>query len=158
MNLSDAVAGRTYKPRKRVGRGAASGWGKTAGRGMRGAGCRAGETIAATYEGGQMPLFRRLPKRGFNNKRFQKRPAAINVGELQNWPGEIQVNPETLLQAKLVSDISHGVKLLGGGDIHRPLTVKVQALSQKARDKIIAAGGKIEEIPKPKPKARKKTK
>ena len=146
MNLSDAVAGKKYRKTKRVGRGTGSGWGKTSGRGHRGARSRSGEVIEATYEGGQMPLFRRLPKRGFNNRRFQKRPATLNVGDLINWPGQEEVNPESLLRAGLVDDISNGVKMLGNGDVSRPLTVKAHAFSETAREKILAAGGKAETI------------
>lgn len=146
MNLSDAVSGKKYKKRRRIGRGNGSGWGKTSGRGHRGARSRSGAAIAATYEGGQMPLFRRLPKRGFNNKRFQKRPATINVGDLANWPGEEEVNPQALFGAGLVRDISNGVKVLGNGDVPRPLTVKAHAFSGKAREKILAAGGKADII------------
>jgi len=146
VNLSDAVAGKKYRKTKRVGRGTGSGWGKTSGRGHRGARSRSGEVIEATYEGGQMPLFRRLPKRGFNNRRFQKRPATLNVGDLINWPGQEEVNPESLLRAGLVDDISNGVKMLGNGDVSRPLTVKAHAFSETAREKILAAGGKAETI------------
>ena len=146
MNLSDAVAGNKYRKTKRVGRGTGSGWGKTSGRGHRGARSRSGEVIEATYEGGQMPLFRRLPKRGFNNRRFQKRPATLNVGDLINWPGQEEVNPESLLRAGLVDDISNGVKMLGNGDVSRPLTVKAHAFSETAREKILAAGSKAETI------------
>ena len=93
-----------------------------------------------------MPLFRRVPKRGFNNRRFQRRPATINVGDLAHWPGEEEVTPEALLRAGLVNDISNGVKVLGNGDIPRPLTVKAHAFSAAAREKILAAGGKAETI------------
>ncbi len=144
MNLSQAVSGKKFPPRKRVGRGAGSGSGKNAGRGMRGAHARSGASIRSTYEGGQMPLFRRLPKRGFNNARFQKRPAVINVGDLVRWPGEEDVTPDALLAAGLVHDISNGVKVLGSGDVVKPLTVRANAFSKTARDKILAAGGKAE--------------
>ncbi|MFO7897850.1 MAG: 50S ribosomal protein L15 [Planctomycetota bacterium] len=146
MNLSEAVAGKRREKRKRVGRGNGSGWGKTCGRGHRGAKCRSGESIGLNYEGGQMPLFRRLPKRGFNNKRFQKRPATINVGDLADWPGEEEVSPESLLRAGLVDSIKHGVKILGDGDVPRPLTVRAHAFSRQAKEKIEAAGGKTEQI------------
>ena len=146
MNLSDATAGKRHRKAKRVGRGSGSGWGKTSGKGQRGAKSRSGETIEATYEGGAMPLFRRLPKRGFNNKRFQRRPATINVGDLADWPGENEVNPDSLLEAGLVRDIGNGVKILGSGDVSRPLTVKAQAFSESAKEKILAAGGKAEVI------------
>jgi len=146
VNLSGATSGRRYRRPKRVGRGNGSGWGKTCGKGHRGAKSRSGEVIEATYEGGQMPFFRRIPKRGFNNKRFQRRPATINVRDLAGWPGEEEVNPESLLAAGLVDDISNGVKILGSGGVPRPLTVKVQAFSESAKEKILAAGGKAETI------------
>jgi len=148
MNLSDAVGGKRFPARKRIGRGAGSGWGKTAGRGMRGAHSRSGETVPATFQGGQMPYFRRLPKRGFNNRRFQNRPATVNVRDLANWPGEEEVNPDSLLRAGLVRDLTNGVKILGDGEVTRPLTVKAHAFSQKAREKILAAGGKADLLPR----------
>ncbi len=146
MNISDAVTGKKHKQKKRVGRGNGSGWGKTAGRGHRGAKSRSGASINVNYEGGQMPLFRRLPKRGFNNKRFQKRPEIINVGDLANWPGEEAVTPEKLKQAGLIRSAKNGVKILGQGDIPRPLTVRANAFSRQAREKIEMAGGKAELI------------
>ena len=146
MNLSEAVSGKKYKKVRRVGRGSASGQGKTSGRGMRGAKSRSGSSIPATYIGGQMPLFRRLPKRGFNNLRFQKRPTVINVGRLGAWPGEEEVTPEALLKAGMVESITNGVKLLGNGEVTKPLTVRVNAVSESARAKILAAGGKVELI------------
>jgi large subunit ribosomal protein L15 len=146
MNLSEATEGGKRRRRKRVGRGNGSGWGKTCGKGHRGAKTRSGESIPATYEGGQMPLFRRLPKRGFNNKRFQRRPCTINVGDLADWPVEEEVTPAALLEAGLVREIANGVKVLGTGDVSRPLTVRAQAFSASAREKIEAAGGKAELI------------
>jgi large subunit ribosomal protein L15 len=146
VNLSEATAGRKYRKRRRIGRGNGSGWGKTCGKGHRGAKTQSGEVIEATYEGGQMPLFRRIPKRGFNNTRFQRRPAAINVGDLTDWPGEEEVNPESLLAAGLVRTITNGVKILGTGDVTKPLTVKAHAFSESAKEKILAAGGKVETI------------
>ena len=146
MNLSQAVSGKKYPARKRVGRGPSSGWGKTSGRGMRGQHSRSGGHVPATYEGGQMPYFRRMPKRGFNNTRFQKRPAVVNVGDLTRWPGEEEVTPEALLLAGLVHDIANGVKILGSGDVTKPLTIRAHAFSDKAREKILAAGGKAELI------------
>jgi large subunit ribosomal protein L15 len=146
VNLSDAVSGQRYKGTKRVGRGNGSGWGKTSARGHRGAKSRSGARIPATYEGGQMPLFRRLPKRGFNNLRFQKRPSVINIGDLANWPVEEVVTPEALLKTGFVDSIANGVKILGNGDVSRPLTVKAHAFSATAQEKIEAAGGKAELI------------
>ena len=146
MNLSEAVSGKKYKKIRRVGRGSASGLGKTSGRGMRGDKSRAGSNIPATYIGGQMPLFRRLPKRGFNNLRFQKRPCVINLAQLADWPGEEDVTPEALLKAGKVESIANGVKLLGNGEATKPLTVRVNAVSESARAKVVAAGGKIELI------------
>ncbi len=144
MNLSEAVSGRKYKKAKRIGRGAGSGSGKTSGHGHRGTLARSGGSISPTYEGGQMPLFRRLPKRGFNNRRFQKRPAVVNLDDLADWPVEEQVTPTSLLRAGLVGDVSDGVKVLGRGDVLKPLSVKVNAFSRNAREKILAAGGKTE--------------
>ena len=146
MNLSDVTAGTRYRKRKRVGRGNGSGWGKTCGKGHRGAKSRSGEVIVATYEGGQMPLFRRLPKRGFNNKQFQRRPATLNVGDLAGWPGEEPVTPESLHAAGLVRTTANGIKILGTGDVTKPLTVRAHAFSETAREKILAAGGKVEMI------------
>lgn len=146
MNLTEAVGGKKYKTRKRVGRGAASGAGKTAGRGMRGDKSRSGSSIPATYIGGQMPLFRRLPKRGFSNKKFQKRPAIVNVGMLANWPGEEAVTPDTLLAAHFIESADNGVKILGNGTVEKPLTVKAHLFSESAKEKILAAGGKVEVI------------
>lgn len=150
MNLSEAKAqGLKYKNRNRVGRGSGSGNGKTAGRGHKGAKSRSGWSIRLGWEGGQMPLFRRLPKRGFNNKNFKKVFTIINVGELNGFDDGAVVDLKAVLDAGLVSQSKHSelFKILGNGEISKKLTVKVDAITQSARNKIEAAGGQVEMIP-----------
>ena len=127
----------------RVGRGIGSGLGKTAGRGHKGQKARSGGGVRRGFEGGQMPLSRRLPKRGFVNK-FARKLAAINVGDLERLAPDTVVTPEVLAQAGLIKQAKNGVKVLGDGEITRPLTVRVQAASRQAIAKIEAAGGKVE--------------
>lgn len=135
------------KKRKRVGRGPGSGNGKTSGRGHKGQKARSGYSAPAGFEGGQLPLHRRLPKRGF---RHQKRypMAVINVDRLQELfsDGE-EVTTAVLAKKKLVHEMRGGVKLLGRGEISKRLVVKVQAASPSARQKIEAAGGVLEIVP-----------
>ena len=121
------------KKKKRVGRGTSSGWGKTCGRGHKGQKSRSGGTKGLRFEGGQTPLYRRLPKRGFKNYPFKKTYAVINVADLDKFDGE--VNKETL-------KISGLLKVLGSGEIKKALTVKADKFSQSAKKKIEAAGGK----------------
>lgn len=130
---------------KRVGRGPGSGLGKTAGRGHKGQGSRAGGLKAAGFEGGQMPLQRRVPKRGFNNP-FRKRYAEVNVRELERFAADAVVDETLLRQSGMVKGAWEGVKLLGTGQITKPLVVKVHRCSGAAREKIEAAGGRIEVI------------
>lgn len=127
----------------RVGRGIGSGLGKTAGRGHKGQKARSGGGVRRGFEGGQMPLSRRIPKRGFTN-RFARKLAAINVGELERFEADTVVTPELLAETGLVKQAHHGVKLLGEGKITKRLTVKIQAASRQAIEKIEAAGGKVE--------------
>lgn len=127
----------------RVGRGIGSGLGKTSGRGHKGQKARSGGGVRRGFEGGQMPLSRRLPKRGFTNK-FARKLAAVNVGELERFEPDTVVTPEVLARAGLVKQAKNGVKILGDGEISRPLTVRVQAASRQAIAKIEAAGGKVE--------------
>ncbi|MEE9120302.1 MAG: 50S ribosomal protein L15 [Syntrophobacteria bacterium] len=131
------------KKAKRFGRGAGSGRGKTAGRGTKGQGSRSGGGTPPGFEGGQMPLQRRLPKRGFHNP-FKKAYAEVNVRDLDHFDSDSVVDEEILRQRGLVKGQWHGVKLLGIGDISKPLTVKVDRCSAGARQKIEAAGGKVE--------------
>ncbi|MCL6637791.1 MAG: 50S ribosomal protein L15 [Alicyclobacillus sp.] len=134
------------KPRKRVGRGTSSGMGKTATRGTKGQWARSGGGVRPGFEGGQTPLFRRIPKRGFNNKRFAKRFATVNVYRLNDFPEGTVVTPELLLERRLIRELLDGVKVLGKGDLHVKLTVRAHAYSGSAKEKIEAAGGTAEVI------------
>lgn len=139
------VAGST-KERKRIGRGAGSGQGKTAGKGHKGQKARAGRGMRAGFEGGQMPLQRRLPKRGFNNI-FRKEIVSINLSSLdRKFEDGAVVDIEALTQAGLVKNSFDGVKILGNGEITKKLTVKANAFSESAKQKIEAAGGNAEVI------------
>ncbi len=136
------VEGSRKRP-KRIGRGPGSGHGKTSCRGHKGQKSRSGGGPAPGFEGGQMPLHRRLPKRGFTNI-FRKEFATINVKDLARFEANSTVDLTALKSAGLVKKIKDGVKLLGDGDITIPLTVKVNKVSTSARQKIEAAGGKVE--------------
>lgn len=133
------------KTRKRVGRGVGSGLGKTSGRGHKGTGARTGKGRPAYFEGGQMPLQRRLPKRGFrplDHKQF----TVVNVGELEVFENGAQVDVAALQAAGLVRKIGYGVKLLGNGELTRKLDIVVHACSGTARDKVLAAGGTVKVV------------
>ena len=130
---------------KRIGRGAASGQGKTAGKGHKGQKARAGRGMQVGFEGGQMPLQRRLPKRGFNNI-FTKEIATVNVSALNAFEDGATVTIEALVNAGLVKKALDGVKVLGNGELSKKLTVQVNAYSESAKQKIEAAGGKAEVI------------
>ena len=130
---------------KRIGRGHGSGNGKTAGKGHKGQKARAGRGIRAGFEGGQMPLHRRIPKRGFNNI-FATPYVAINVAALNRFEDGAVVNTEALLNAGIINKAPYGVKILGNGKIEKKLTVQVAAFSESAKAKIEAAGGKAEVI------------
>ena len=129
----------------RVGRGPGSGNGKTAGKGHKGQKARAGRGIRAGFEGGQMPLHRRIPKRGFNNI-FATPYVAINVAALNRFEDGAVVTTEALLEAGIIKQAPYGVKILGNGKIEKKLTVQVAAFSETAIAKIEAAGGKAEVI------------
>jgi large subunit ribosomal protein L15 len=133
------------KAKKRKGRGVGSGLGKTAGRGSKGQNARSGGSARPGYEGGQMPLHRRLPKRGFTNI-FKKNIAIINLRDLKCFEANSQVGEPELLKAGLIKGSWDGVKLLGQGDIAVPLAIKLNAISRVARQKIEAAGGSVEVI------------
>ena len=130
---------------KRIGRGHGSGNGKTAGKGHKGQKARAGRGIRAGFEGGQMPLHRRIPKRGFNNI-FATPYTTINVAILNRFEDGAVVNAEALLNAGIIKKAPYGVKVLGNGKIEKSLTVQVAAFSESAKAKIEAAGGKAEVI------------
>jgi len=129
--------------RKRVGRGPGSGHGKTACKGHKGQRARSGGSKKAGFEGGQMPLQRRLPKRGFRSLN-RKEYAVVNLRDLERLTDVTEITPELLIDRKVISDLGHGIKVLGVGDLTRSLTVRVHAVSASAREKIVAAGGTVE--------------
>ena len=130
------------KRKKRVGRGRGSGMGKTSCRGGKGATARTGNETSIQFEGGQTPLFRRLPKRGFNNP-FKKEYSIVNVKDIARFDNGTNVNPEKLMDAGLIRKVLDGVKVLGDGEITKPLTVSAHKFSKVAIEKIKAAGGEI---------------
>jgi large subunit ribosomal protein L15 len=133
------------RPRKRLGRGVGSGTGKTAGRGTKGQNSRTGGGVRPGFEGGQMPIHRRLPKRGFTNI-FKKKIAVVNIRDLSKFESGSVVDEIELVRMGLVKGRRDGVKLLAQGKIDIPLTVKVHAASRGAIEKIKAAGGEVEVI------------
>ena len=130
---------------KRIGRGHGSGWGKTSGKGHKGQKARAGHGMRPGFEGGQMPLQRRVPKRGFNNI-FAKEYVAINVAALNRFDANAVVDAEALIAAGVIKNARDGVKILGNGKLEKALTVKAAAFSESAKAKIESAGGKAEVI------------
>jgi large subunit ribosomal protein L15 len=132
------------RTRKRVGRGPGSGLGKTSGRGEKGQKSRSGFSHKDGFEGGQMPLHRRLPKRGFTNARFKKEFAEVNVGKLEAFDAGTIVTPEILLKHGLIKKVMDGVKVLGDGDLTKALTVRAHKFSAKAQERITGLGGKAE--------------
>ena len=135
----------SQRPRQRVGRGVGSGWGKTASRGNKGQGQRSGGGVRPGYEGGQMPIHRRLPKRGFTNI-FKKNFAIINIRDLARFDSGSTVDELELVKVGLIKGSYDGIKLLGQGEIDYPLQVKVNAISKSAHEKISAAGGTVEVV------------
>jgi large subunit ribosomal protein L15 len=133
------------KRSKRIGQGMGSGHGKTATRGSKGQGSRTGSRMRPGFEGGQMPLQRRLPKRGFKNI-FRNPPAVVNVRDLEIFPPDEKITPELLLARGLVKRLGAGVKILGDGEVKSPLQVSAHVFSKSAREKIEKAGGKAEVI------------
>ncbi len=146
MQLNDLKPPKGAKrKRKRVGRGEASGWGKTAGRGHKGQRSRSGGSIHPRFEGGQMPLFRRLPKRGFtpiSKTRFQ----VLNVRDLEMFTPGTTVTPDLLKEVRLVRRSNSKIKLLGEGELTKQLVIQVHACSQSAATKVEAVGGRVEVI------------
>ena len=135
-----SVAGK-HKPRRRVGRGTGTGHGKTCGRGHKGGGSRAGSTSVTLHEGGQMPLFRRLPKRGFSNYKFAIRCEIVNVSQLERFQDGADVGIEQLSNAGLVDSAKSKIKILGKGDLTKKLQVTAHKFSKTAEQKIVASGG-----------------
>ena len=140
-----APAPGSRKVRTRVGRGIGSGLGKTSGRGHKGQNSRAGGGTRAGFEGGQMPLYRRLPKRGFHNK-FAKEYAEVNISELNRFEAGSVVDPVALIEAGVLKNVRDGVRILGNGEITKSLSVIANGFTKSAQEKIIAAGGKVEVV------------
>ncbi len=140
-----SIAGK-HTRRRRVGRGSGSGHGKTCGRGHKGAGSRAGSVSVSLYEGGQMPLFRRLPKRGFNNYNFANRCEIVNVCQLERFEDGATIGVEQLSGAGLIDNIKSKVKILGKGDLTKKLQVTAHKFSKNAEQKIAASGGIVKMI------------
>src|ERR671922_2462989 len=149
MRLEDLrPAPGSVKRRKRVGRGPSSGHGKTSGKGAKGQGARSGGGSSPGFEGGQMPLYRRLPKRGFLPYGGKTEYAVVNLGSLAAFAADSVVDPEGLVKAGLVKNSRrHLVKILGGGELEHALTVRVHAVSDSAKSKIEAKGGRVEMLP-----------
>lgn len=145
-DLRPAPGGETKK-RKRLGRGHASGWGKTSGRGQKGQKARSGGGVRPGFEGGQMPLFQRLPKRGFTNN-FAKQIAVVNLDQLNRFEDGTEVTPELLFELGLVkkSKAKDGIKILGSGELEKKLVVKSHKFSKSAEEKINSLGGRAEVI------------
>ena len=134
------------KTRKRVGRGAGSGLGKTSGKGHKGQNARSGGGVRPGFEGGQLPLFRRLSKRGFNNYNFRTVYATVNVGDLERFEEGTTVTKELLIEVGLVKKELDGIKVLGNGELTKKLTVKADKFSSTAKEKIENVGGTTEVI------------
>ncbi|SNV72851.1 50S ribosomal protein L15 [Veillonella rodentium] len=134
------------KARTRVGRGLGSGLGKTSGRGQKGQNSRSGGGVRSGFEGGQMPLYRRLPKRGFNNV-FAKEYAEVNVAQLNRFEDGATVDPVALIEAGILKNVRDGIRILGNGTLEvKNLTVIANGFTKSAEEKITAAGGKVEVI------------
>ena len=136
----------SVKNSKRLGRGTSSGHGKTSGKGHKGQNARSGGGVRIGFEGGQNPLFSRVPKRGFNNYNFRTRYAIINVGDLNKFEDGAEVTPEILKEMGLVKKQLDGIKVLGNGKLDKKLTVKATIFSKTAKEKIEKTGGKAEVI------------
>ena len=134
------------KTRKRVGRGVGSGLGKTSGRGQKGQNSRSGGGVRPGFEGGQSPLFRRLPKRGFSNARFKTTYAVINLSDLDKFEDGATVTPELLKEMGLIKQSLDGIKILGNGTLTKKLNVKAHKFSNVAKEQIEKLGGKAEVI------------
>ena len=135
------------KARTRVGRGLGSGLGKTSGRGQKGQNSRSGGGVRSGFEGGQMPLYRRLPKRGFNNSVFARQYAEVNVEQLNRFEDGAVVDPVALIEAGILKNVRDGIRILGNGSLDtKNLTVIANGFTKSAEEKITAAGGKVEVI------------
>jgi len=147
MNLHELKPTPGSRPKPtRKGQGIGSGLGKTAGRGHKGQKARSGGGVRPGFEGGQMPLQRRMPKRGFTNAPFKKEIISVNLDKLNRFENGTEVTPEILLETKVIRKVCDGVKILGEGNLEKQLTIKAHAFSKSALEKIEAAGGKAEVI------------
>ena len=146
LNELQPAAG-SKKARTRVGRGLGSGLGKTSGRGQKGQNSRSGGGVRSGFEGGQMPLYRRLPKRGFNNSVFARQYAEVNVEQLNRFEDGATVDPVALIEAGILKNVRDGIRILGNGTLEtKNLTVIANGFTKSAEEKITAAGGKVEVI------------
>ena len=136
----------SIKNRKRIGRGPGSGTGKTSGKGHKGQNARSGGGVRPGFEGGQIPLFRRLPKRGFSNHMFKTEYAVINLSDLNRFNDGDVVTPELLREMGIIKKQLSGVKVLGNGTLEKKVTVKAHKFSESAKTKIENSGGKVEVI------------
>ena len=147
MNLIDAKAAiHKRKKRKRVGRGRGSGHGKTSCKGHKGEKSRSGNKLRLLFEGGQMPLFRRIPKRGFNNP-FKKKYTIINVKDLENFESGTVIDPQELKKNRIIRNTKYNLKILGEGELKKSLTVVAHKFSKTAIAKITEAGGEVKTLP-----------
>ena len=137
---------KAFKERKRVGRGPGSGLGKTSGKGHKGQNARSGGGVRPGFEGGQLPLFRRLPKRGFSNVKFKTEYAVINLSDLNKFEDGAIVTPEILKEMGILKNQLDGVKVLGNGKLEKKLTIQANKFSKSALEKIEKAGSKAEVI------------
>jgi large subunit ribosomal protein L15 len=142
--LSPAEGSRSSK--KRLGRGTGSGLGKTSGKGHKGQKARSGGGVRPGFEGGQMPLYLRLPKRGFSNARFKKEFAEVNVGKLDGFRAGSTVTPEKLIEAGIIKKVHNGVKIMGSGELTKKLTISAHKFTKGAIAKIEKAGGSVKVI------------
>lgn len=140
-----APAEGSKKRRTRVGRGLGSGLGKTSGRGQKGQNSRSGGGVRSGFEGGQMPLYRRLPKRGFKNV-FAKEYAEVNISQLNRFEDGAVVDRVSLIEAGILKNVRDGIRILGNGELEKKLTVIANGFTKTAEEKIVAAGGKVEVI------------
>ena len=146
MKLHELASGTVSKKPYRKGRGIASGNGKTGGRGHKGQKARSGGGVRPGFEGGQMPAYRRLPKRGFDNSKFATNYAIVNVADLEQFENGAAVDLVALIEAGLISKPLDGLKVLGNGNLTKKLTVKASKVSEAAKAKIESAGGSVEVI------------
>lgn len=145
MNLHELkYADGAKHSKKRLGRGNGSGYGKTAGRGENGQNSRSGGGVRPGFEGGQNPLYRRLPKRGFTNARFKKDYAILNLDDLNRFEAGTVITETLLKEEKVIKNLLNGVKILGNGNLEKKLTIKVSKVSKTAKEKIEKSGGVVE--------------